>query len=369
MRVLLDAVHPAHVHFFGALGEELVRRGHTAVLAVRDRDVSLDLAEGRRFPVLRPSMSTPSQRGGAGSRFSQGYELVARVRWLRRLVNREALDIVLTRNPSGVLAARLAGVPSIFDTDDGHDAGMHFRLAHSAASITTSPELLTDDLGRRHRRYPGLKPMAFLHPDRFAPRASVLLEYGIGRDQPLIVARFSANGASHDRGIRSVPAALRQAIEARAAASGNVLISVEGERTFLRRLSGELVEVTPRDFLHILALADLHVGDSGSVTMEAAALGVPTLRIADSRRSTISELSRRYGLVEDFPFHASREFERRFSQACSEIRTLRAAAAEGHQQLLADSVDLVMWFIDLAQGMIAARYRPPLGKRSSRSER
>lgn len=356
MRVLLDAVHPAHVHFFGAIGDELVRRGHSAVIALRDRDVSIDLAAGRRLPSVSPSMSTASGRAGEQSMFSQGRELLARVRWLHGLIAQGSFEIILTRNPSGAIAARFAGVPSVFDTDDGREARLHFRLAHAAATVTTTPELLTDDLGQRHRRYRGLKTMAFLHPDRFAPRESVLAEYELGPDEPIVVVRFSSNKSSHDRGIRSIPFDLRAAIEAQASEAAHAVISVEGEGTFLRRFSGERTVVAPDDFLHLLAFSDLHVGDSGSVTMEAAALGVPTLRIADSRRSTITELARRYGLVEDFPLQARRTFERRFAEACTEIRTLRGAAVEEHRRLLSDSTDIVAWFIELAQDTASSRY-------------
>lgn len=198
--------------------------------------------------------------------------------------------------------------------------------------------------------------MAFLHPDRFAPRESVLAEYELGPDEPIVVVRFSSNKSSHDRGIRSIPFDLRAAIEAQASEAAHAVISVEGEGTFLRRFSGERTVVAPDDFLHLLAFSDLHVGDSGSVTMEAAALGVPTLRIADSRRSTITELARRYGLVEDFPLQARRAFERRFAEACTEIRTLRGAAVEEHRRLLSDSTDIVAWFIELAQDTASSRY-------------
>ena len=348
MKALLDAVHPAHVHFFGAIGEELLLRGHAAVLALRDRDVSYELAAASPVPKIHPPATHPGRGLFAGHAVSQGQELASRVRWLRTEIRREAFDIVLTRNPSGAIAARLAKVPSIFDTDDGRDARLHFRLADAFATFTTTPDFLVDDLGAGHRAYRGLKSTVFLHPSRFVARVAVLKKYGISRHQPLIVTRFSANKASHDRGVRSVPLALRDAIHARGLRAANIVTSVEGEATMLQTISGRAVRVEPIDFLHLLAFADLHVGDSGSVTMEAAALGVPTLRIADTRRSTITELSQRYGMVEDFSLEQSGQFKLRLEQKCADILSLRTACAPRHERLLADSVDVVDWFINLA---------------------
>lgn len=357
MRILLEAAHPAHVHFLTPIGHELIARGHETVLAIRPKDVTRELAERSGLRTIEPHFLPSRGRNRSLSVFFQAGELLRRILWLRSQIRRFAFDLVVTRNPSGVIAARLACVPSIFDTDDGRAAGIHFRLARPFATIITTPELFPDELGDRQRRYRGLKSTVFLHPSRFAVRRTVLTEYGIDDSRPLVVARFSANDASHDQGIKSVPQELVNHITLRIARDAHVVVSREGHRAVLyRRSESEAENVTagskpdggqfvdPNDFLHLLACAGLHVGDSGSVTMEAAALGVPTLRIADTQRAIITELGERYGLVEDYPLAGSAAFLSRLEEWFEDPAALRGRAEAGHSVLLSDSEDIVVWF-------------------------
>jgi uncharacterized protein len=371
MKVMLEAAHPAHVHFLTPIGHELIARGNEAVLAIRCKDVAKDLAEQSGLRTLEPSFPTSRGRGNSLGLFAQVREFTRRTIWLHALIRREGCDLVVTRNPTGIIAATLARVPSIFDTDDGRAAGIHFRIAWLFATIITTPHLLPDELGDRQRRYGGLKSTVFLNPDRFVVRGTVLAEYGIDDDVLLVVARFSANDASHDRGIRIVPKELVDRITERIARNAHVVVSREGLSTVLYRrvaedegggtprlegIDGQHVD--PNDFLHLLASADLHVGDSGSVTMEAAALGVPTLRIADTRRAIITELGKRYGLVEDHPLAGSAAFLSQLDKWLEDPVTLRSRARAGHVQLLSDSEDVVVWFGSLCEQVV----QQPIGK-------
>lgn len=153
MRILLEAAHPAHVHFLTPIGHELIARGHETVLAIRPKDVTRELAERSGLRTIEPHFLPSRGRNRSLSVFSQAGELLRRILWLRSQIRRFAFDLVVTRNPSGVIAARLACVPSIFDTDDGRAAGIHFRLARPFATIITTPELFPDELGDRQRRY------------------------------------------------------------------------------------------------------------------------------------------------------------------------------------------------------------------------
>ncbi len=347
LRILLESSHPAHVHFFTAIGRELEGRGHHVLLALRDKDVSYALAAGSGLRTAQPRR----RESGAShsTALASGRELVDRVRWLRRTIRDGAFDLVVTRNPSGVIAARIARRPSIFDTDDGAAAGRHLMLARPFASIITTPELLPDDLGPRQRRYPGLKTTAFLHPDRFEPDSSVLGRYGLDGSTPLVLARFSANDASHDSGVRSVPEQLVQEIVTLLEGTADLVLSREGRGTSLLRsrpIGGAPTSVRPEDFLHLLAHAQLFVGDSGSVTMEAASLGVPTLRIADTRRRIISAIEARYGLVQDHELSEAPSFLVRLQQFIESPAEFRARAKAGHERLSAETIDVANWFAD-----------------------
>lgn len=364
MRILLDASHPAHVHFFSPIGHELLRRGHVVVLALRDKDVALDLAQGSGIPCRQPPLGRWSgHRPGRGV-LTRAPELLSRVRWLRSLISSERFDLVVTRNPSGVIAARTARIPSIFDTDDGRAAGMHFWLAGPFASVITSPELLPERLGPRHETYAGLKATVFLHPARFRPSLEVLARYGLRPDDRLFITRFSANDASHDTGVRAIPDELIMSICSRLRVSGHVVLSREGHGTVLlrRRSSGEgvvtpqqeqlgarmQVDVAPEHFLHLLAHSELFVGDSGSVAMEAVALGVPAFSIADIVRPILVEIEGRLGMLENYRWSESARLLHRLDEQM-EVAAGSVATRARDSRSPAPFEDVVDWFVDLVE--------------------
>jgi len=371
MKVLLEASHPAHVHFFTPIGRELLRRGSDVVLALRDKDVVLALAEGSGIPTRRPSSGRWSGHQPGRGILARGPELVSRVRWLRSLISAEGFDVVATRNPSGVLAARMSRVASIFDTDDGRAAGMHFWLAGPFASVVTSPELLPDRLGPRHETYPGLKATFFLHPARFSSDPEILHRYGLAQGDRLFILRFSANDASHDTGVRMIPDELIASICERLRAIGHVVHSREGRGTMLlRRLDqpvriGERHEteveqgamVDPAHFLHLLAHAELFVGDSGSVAMESVALGVPALRIADIDRPILAEIERRLGTLENFRWSESARLLRRIDEKVRENTVARTAHSRSDRSP-APFEDVVDWYVDLIERLAPASCSP-----------
>lgn len=370
MKVLLEASHPAHVHFFTPIGRELLRRGNDVLLALRDKDVVLALAERTGIPTSRPSSGRWSGHQPGRGILARGPELVSRVRWLRSLISAEGFDVVATRNPSGVLAARIAGVASIFDTDDGRAAGMHYWLAGPFASVVTSPELLPERLGPHHETYPGLKATFFLHPARFSPDAGILRQYGLKPDDRLFVTRFSANDASHDSGARLIPDGLVAAICKRLRLIGDVVLSREGRETMLlRRLDQppgigqrqeidveEGVQVAPEHFLNLLAHAELFVGDSGSVAMESVALGVPALRIADVDRPILAEIERQVGTLENFRWSESARLLLRIDETVQENMGSRINTNRINRSS-APFDDLVGWYVDLIE-RVATANRP-----------
>ena len=67
-------------------------------------------------------------------------ELVLRD-WLTfRTVRRFGPDVILTRSPAGVHAGRLTRTPVLYDTDDGHVAGLLYYVAGSVRQPHCQPD-------------------------------------------------------------------------------------------------------------------------------------------------------------------------------------------------------------------------------------
>lgn len=274
MSVLIDISHPAHVHFYRPLAEALLEHGIQVHIVARPKDVTLELlmASGLPFEML------PMMAPGSGH-LSAAAELLRRSWVLRRRIHHLGIRVLLTRNPSGAIAAFTTPATSVFDTIDGRVVGAHYWAARPFADIITSSIHDPESHGRNNRRYPGLREQMSLHPDRFTPDPAVRRKYLLDNEDYCVV-RFSAHDASHDRNIRGLSSESREAILERLDQFGPVIMSVERNGLHLRRGPFESVAVSPNDFHHLLAFATLFVGDSQSVAAEAAVLGVPCLRLS-----------------------------------------------------------------------------------------
>ncbi len=352
MRVLFDIVHPAHVHFFRHIVRDLERRGHETRIVAREKDVTTALLDRLGF-----SYETVG-RSGKKSMFGQAGELARRDLALARIAKGFGADVIVTRNPAGAQAGRLLGIPSIFDTDDGRAAGVHFWSAAPFATVITTPDCFDEDYGLKHVKYAGYKQTAYLHPNHFSADRKVLDELGVKPGERFFVVRFVAMVASHDGGEGGMTIEAKRALIAELQKHGRVLLSSEGELPEdMRALKFPL----PPDRLHdVLALSDLLVGDSQTMAAEAAVLGAPSIRVStwSGRLSHLSELEQRYGLTFSYRPEQTQEVMARLKGWLNE-GSVRQRLAPNHARLLSEKIDVAQWFVDFIEaGAPLPSYRP-----------
>lgn len=343
-RVLIDIVHPAHVHFYRHMITALEEAGDDVLVVARQKDVTVRLLE--EFGIDHRAITSHSGGGRAG----QALELLKRDLGLARIARRFRPDLILTRNPAGVHVARLTRTIGVFDTDDGRAAGLHFRAAAPFASMITTPACLPEDYGRRHRRYPSYKALAYLHPDLFRPDPSVRSELGVG-DEPFSIVRFVAMDASHDRHERGLEMDTKRELLRRLSQHGHVFVTSEG--TIASEFEHLRFAVPPTRIHDALAFASLYVGDSQTMAAEAALLGTPSLRASSftGRLAYLDELEHRYGLVQSFRPEASDDF---LSAVDSTLAGDDAAQREeGRARMLSENVNLTDWYLELIRELTA----------------
>jgi predicted glycosyltransferase len=266
--------------------------------------------------------------------------------------------MIVTRNPAGAQTGRLLGIPSVFDTDDGKAAGVHFWSAAPFAHVITTPDCTDEDYGHRHVKYPGYKQTAYLHPNHFTPDPGVLPTLGVQPGERYFIVRFVAMGASHDVGEGGLPAEVKRALVDKLRAHGRVFVSSESA------LPEELAPLKfplPPDRLHdALAFADLLIGDSQTMAAEAAVLGTPSLRVSSwtGRLAYLTELETRYGLTFAYTPDRAAALMEHLDRWLAEP-SLRASLSPSHQRLIADKVDMADWFVRfLEAGAPLPTYRP-----------
>ena len=86
MRILIDILHPAHVHFFRNFHHEMAGRGHDLYITARDKDRSLELLCDFGLPYQQ--ISAQHQRGGLA------VEMVQRTRRLLTVIRTFRPDVM-----------------------------------------------------------------------------------------------------------------------------------------------------------------------------------------------------------------------------------------------------------------------------------
>lgn len=341
MRVLFDIVHPAHVHFFKHMIPLLHARGHETTILARQKDVTCALLDAYGLPY--ESFGAPRR-----SRLGQLGELVARDVALAAKARRFGADVIATRNPAGVQAARLAGAVGIFDTDSGSAVGVHFQAARPFAHWITSPDCLTERWGKKHVVYPGYKQSAYLHPDHFTPDPAVLDELGVARGERFFLVRFVALDASHDHHEAGLSLEAKRTVITKLQQHGRVFLSCEGGVP--AEWAHLAYKLKPHRLHDLLAFATLCVGDSQTTAVEAAFLGTPALSVSTftGRLQLLDELEQRYGLMWQFLPHEGTRLLETLDDLLSR-KDPHASIAAGRERMLAEKVNVVSWFVDFLE--------------------
>ena len=346
MRVLIDILHPAHVHFFRNFYTEMEARGHEVCITARDKDRSVELLRAFALPYQQISQ----QKTGAGL----AVELAQRTPRLMKVMRSFKPDVMTgIMGPSIALAGalRLRRVPAVvfYDTEFAVQTN---RIVYPLAYSVCTPDCYQGTVPGRHPVYAGYHELAYLHPNRFQPDPAVLAEFGIGPDEPYSIVRFVSWQAVHDRRERGLSVKQKRHLVEVLQRRGRVLVSSEGPPP--PELADLAIRGPVEKIHHLLAHSKLVVGESATMSSEAAVLGVPAVFIATTGRGYTDDEERRYGLVRHF---TEDQYDMALS-AIDEISGQPAGTWQGaRQRLLDEKVDVTGWMIDYFESTFTAHGR------------
>jgi predicted glycosyltransferase/VanZ family protein len=155
--------------------------------------------------------------------------------------------------------------------------------------------------------YNSYHEFAFLHPDHFQSNESVARKY-LDLSKKNFIIRFTAFNAHHDYGKQGIDSKTADRLIKQLEKQGDVFITSEKEMP--KHLERYRLTINPNDIHHVIAYSTIVIGDSQSMAMEAACLGVPSLRLNDyaGRISVLEELEHKYALTFGFLPKQKKEF-------------------------------------------------------------
>ncbi|HNT67403.1 MAG TPA: DUF354 domain-containing protein [bacterium] len=343
MNILIDIGHPAHVHNYRNLARELENREHQVFWTVKELTMAKRLLDlyGFSYTVL-PRKSDRL----LGKVFKQiVYDLL-----LLRFCLKHRINIAIGTSVSIAHVSRLSKVASIvFDDDDDDVQPMVTKYVNPYADALLSPDTLK---GKRKRQdtiyYAGYHELAYLYPNRFFPDQQVLSDAGLREGECFFIMRFNVFKAHHDVGIKGLSIEQKLKLVEVLQPLGRILITTE--RGIEPELKKYQLNISPNKLHSLMYYATLFLGDSQTMTSEAAVLGVPSLRCNSfaGRISNLEEVEHKYGLTFGF---TPDNFDALLGKLCELVERpdLKKEWQIKRQKMLADKIDVTafwLWFVE-----------------------
>jgi predicted glycosyltransferase len=281
--------HPSQIWMLKPVADWLESKGTVIVKwYIRDKDVSLSLAKSLGLDFVVLSKAGKGILGNAWELFLNIFRCLSETR-------KERVDLWLSKYGCATIAARILGRRAIGFNDDDADvvpliAATCYPFAHSVLVPTVTR------MGRyesKADRYPSSHELFYLHPNRFRPDQSIFELLGLTPGSPYAILRLSALQAHHDVGIEGVSDQVVRAL-VELCNELQLRLFITSEKPIKKEWEPYRLTIPPVRIHEALSHAEFLVGDSQTMTAEAATLGVPAFRLSDfyGKISYITELER-----------------------------------------------------------------------------
>ncbi len=340
MNILFDFGHPAHVHLLRYVAEELRNRGHNVHFSVREIPVAKHLMECYGMtPYVNLGKKKDSLWGKAETVLKQDLQLL-------RYVKQNKIDVGLS---SGIVLPHISIVSKMkafkFDDDDDAAEPLIVKYAHPFSEAVFTPDCIKRKTPHAIY-YAGTHELAYLHPKRFSPDPKVLRHAGIQEGERFFIMRFVALKGHHDIGQAGLSLEQKRALVEKLKPHGRVIIT--SERAVEEEFEQYRLPVPPEEIHSLMAYSSLFIGDSQTMTSEAAVLGVPALKCNTfaGRLSVPNMLEKKYGLCYAYQPEQFDDMYRKAEELLQkDPKELQAEWQAKRQKMLDDMIDPTEFFV------------------------
>ena len=275
MRVLVYLGHPARFHNYKNTIAALKAHGHEVEVLIKKKDILEDLLKNAGIPY-----HNVLEEGRKSSKVGITIGLIKQTLRINRFCNSFHPDILTGSSVENSWIGPLRGIPVInIGEDDASIVPIYARLTYPGASVIICPDSCScGKWDYKAVKYHGYQELAYLHPENFTPDRSIADKY-IDTSSPYFLMRFSSLKAHHDNGIRGINNEIAKRLISILEPHGNVYIT--SERPLGEELEKYRIAINPLHIHHVMAFADMYIGDSQTMAIEAGVLGVPFIRFND----------------------------------------------------------------------------------------
>jgi len=286
MRVWYDAGTGKHIRFGAAIGQRLRKRGHDFIFTTREHPDTLPLAHLLGENPLVVGKYDPS------TLYSRLEESAKRVIAFSKLFKDSPPDVAIAHQSVELCRTAFGlGIPIILTADTPYASATNrltIPFAHTVVISEALPKSFATNYGAKNIiQYKGVDEVAWIKS--FRPKKISTLE------KPLIILRQVETKAAYARDKRDSAHVLAEKLSQ----LGKVHF-IERYRSDDEAFKGKDALV---DSLNLVGNADLVVGYGGTISREAALLGVPSIALSVMAKTNVN----RYLIKKGFPFFATTE--------------------------------------------------------------
>ncbi|MCR4619329.1 MAG: hypothetical protein K5633_01400 [Paludibacteraceae bacterium] len=347
MNVLIQLSHPAHFHLYKHVAKNLKEDGHKVFVLIKSKDVLEPLLQEAGLEYYNIN-----EHAHRGSKWGILWDMLSREARMIVFCLRHRIDLLTGSTPEVAHVGWLLRRSSInTGEDDLNIVPMFRKIAGPFLQCLLTPETCnTEPYEDRSVHYPGYHKLAYLHPNRFIANRDVVEKYGIETSKPYFLLRFAKLGAHHDVGVNGISTEVAQHLIDILTPKGKVYIT--SERELEPQFEQYRLRIHPLDIHHVMNYATLYIGDSQSMAVEAAMLGVPSLRfndfVGEKKIGVMEELEHKYGLTFGI---SSKEADRLYDKVNEMLQTegVREQFQARREVMLKDKIDVtefLTWFIE-----------------------
>lgn len=341
-RIVIFLGHPAHFHLFRNVVKNLEVSKHKVFFVIKKKDILETLLKesGYDYVLIR--------EGRKDSKLSMLLSVLMMDFRMWKFIIQNDIQLLVGTTLSFATKYFTKCHVIITNEDDAKVVPLYTSISYPFASAILNP--IVCDSGKWNKKaikYNSYQELAYLHPNHFSPDFSIVEKY-LETDKPYFIMRFAKLSAHHDNGVKGIDDEMANRIIQILKPHGNIYIT--SERSLDPQFEPYRMPIAPIDMHHVMAFADIYIGDSQTMAAEAGVLGVPFIRYNDfaGKIGYLNELENKYKL--GFGIKSGQEeLLLRTLKNLLDMPNRREVFQERRIEMLKDKIDyakFLTWFIE-----------------------
>lgn len=341
MNILIDINHPAHVHLLRNAYTMLTEKGNKVVVVVKEIPSAIKLLDLYGIPYVNIGHKEDALA-------KKGWNQLRYACRVLEIVHDYHIDIGVGSSINIPHVSKLSRMKSIIlDDDDDEVEPLFVKFGHPFADTILTPSAISRKSNKTVYFY-AYHELAYLHPNRFIPDENILREVGVEKDDNYFIVRFNAFKAHHDIGEGGLSKDVKRRLVNYLNTKGKVFIT--SERDIDDEFRPYQLKVSPDKVHSLMYYATMLVGDSQTMTSEAAVLGTPAIKCNSfaGRLSVPNELEQKYGLCYSFLPNQVEAFFSKIEELLA-VPDLKVEWGRRRKKMLGEKIDysqFLVWFIE-----------------------